>query len=358
MIPVGIYFFMDYRKRRILKILLFIAAIAAVLAAVLWNLPERQAESSGFAMDTLISVKLYGGKDPEASLTPVISLFSDTEQTISRYDADSDISKLNRGETLAPEEWFMTLLEKNLEIREETEGLFDPACGPLVDLWNIGSGSERVPEASEIADALEQISGSSILISGDTVSFGPGTIADLGASGKGAVLDRIRGYLEGTDLRGAVVSAGGSVLLYGSRKGKRPFTVAVRDPDGGVSDYLGILKLSGCFVSTSGDYERYFTAGGKRYHHILSAKDGCPADTGLRSVTVVCEDGALSDILSTAVFLSGKERGLRLLEAHQAEGVLVSDDGTVTVTQGLSSRFDLTADGYTLKIYEGIHETR
>lgn len=319
---------------------------------------EKQVEYTGFSMDTVVSVKLFGGEDPEGVLASVNRLFSDTEETVSRYVSGSEAERLNRGERIVPEPWFYDLLEKNLLIAEETDGEFDPAAGALIDLWGIGTEDPEVPEEEAIQEAFLRTGPGRVHLSETEVYLEPGTILDLGASGKGAVLDRIRTYLEETDTKGAVIAAGGSVLLYGTHAGKAEYTVAVQLPDGNSGDYLGMLTLSDCCISTSGDYERYFIKNDKRYHHILSTRTGYPADTGLRSVTVVSRDGTLSDLLSTAVFLRGREEGLKLMEKHGAEGVLVSGDGTVTVTEGLADRFRLVSGGWQLEIYEGNHKTR
>lgn len=348
---------MNIKKHKAAACLSVFLLTAVILVSTVSCRSELSAEFTGFAMDTVISVKLYGCSDPERSLSSVNRIFKETEHQISRHYQGSDVSRLNSGETLTPDEPFLLLLEKNLEMWKKTGGLFDITSGPLIDLWNIGSGSERVPEPDEIKAALEDISSERISVSGNQLTLKPGTVMDLGASGKGYVLDLIRAYLSETDTLGACISAGGSVLLYGTHDGKKTYSVAVRHPDDGAA-YLGMLTLSDCTVSTSGDYERCFFADGRRYHHILSPFTGYPAETGLRSVTIVSPDGTMSDILSTAVFLLGKERGLSLLSDYNAEGILVSDDHTVTVTQGLQDRFRLTADGYTLEIYEGLLEAR
>ena len=90
---------------------------------------------------------------------------------------------------------------------------------------------------------------------------------------------------------------------------------------------MGVLSLSGTTnVSTSGDYEKYFMQDGKRYHHILDPSTGYPADSGLISVTIVSDSGLLSDGLSTACFVLGKEKGEKLLETYGAEGVFIDQN--------------------------------
>lgn len=175
--------------------------------------------------------------------------------------------------------------------------------------------------------------------------------------GKGIACDRIKDLLdedmiaqrEDTGTQGAIVSVGGSILVYGKKPDGEKWTVAIQDPRGPDGEYMGVLSLDDTtVVSTSGDYEKYFMENGKRYHHILDPHTGYPAESGLISVTVVCENGLLSDGLSTACFVLGKERGLKLLEEYGAEGVIIDKDKKVTVTDGLQKQLTILNDSYKL----------
>ena len=127
-----------------------------------------------------------------------------------------------------------------------------------------------------------------------------------------------------------------------------PVLLDYHKPDGKyLEDLLGVLELEGeQYVSTSGDYEKYFIQDGRRYHHILDPATGCPADAGLISVTVLGENGAVSDGLSTACFVLGKEKGAALLEEYGAEGIFVDQEKNVYVTDDLMEDFRLEASGY------------
>ena len=128
-------------------------------------------------------------------------------------------------------------------------------------------------------------------------------------------------------------------MLFGQSK---KINVGIRNPRGEANDYMGILSLKDCCISTSGDYEKVLTVNGKKYHHILNPKTGYPAESGLMSVTIVCDSGLLSDALSTACFVMGYEKSLPLLKEFDAEAVFITHDNYVFVTNGLKDKFQLS----------------
>ena len=171
-----------------------------------------------------------------------------------------------------------------------------------------------------------------------------GMILDLGATGKGYALDVAYRSLISHDVSGAMVAVGGSILIYGTKdartKSDNVWRVGIRDPQGSQEDMIGYLEYA-CdkdmhrYISTSGDYEKYIEQDGIRYHHILDSGTGYPADSGLSGVTVVCDNGLISDGLSTACYVLGYEKSLALLDRYDAEAVFIDKDNNVIVTDGL-----------------------
>ena len=136
----------------------------------------------------------------------------------------------------------------------------------------------------------------------------------------------------------ALLDLGGNIQAVGSKPDGSPWRVAIRDPAG--DGNIGVVEVADQVVVTSGGYERYFEEDGVLYWHIIDPATGWPARSGLTSVTVVGESGLLCDGLSTALFVMGREGALEHWRQHRDfEAVLVSEDGSVTITAGLEGRF-------------------
>ena len=205
-----------------------------------------------------------------------------------------------------------------------------------------------MPEQEEIDELLPYVGYKNLEVNDDGALIPEGFKIDLGAVGKGIGCDISKEILDKNDVDGAVISVGGSILVYGQKPDKSPWKIAITDPRGeDESSILGGLTIDkDCYISTSGDYEKYIMKDGVRYHHILDPSTGYPADSGLISVTIVCDNGLLSDGLSTACFILGLEKSQSLLEKYNAEAVFVDKDKNVYMTDGMKDMFELTNDNY------------
>ena len=157
-------------------------------------------------------------------------------------------------------------------------------------------------------------------------------------------------YLPTAGVKYGLCSFGSTVGVFGSKPDGKKFRITVCDPDDTSKNVIS-LEIESGFVSSSGDYERYFEENGKRYYHIFDPSTGYPADSGVRSVTVCAADGALSDALATALFVMGVERSLEFYKSSgiSFEAVFITDEGVYT-TDGLKSgdTFSLLSEKYKL----------
>ena len=322
-------------------------------APVLADTEAQKYTNTDFAMDTVVSETLYTtGEDINTEIGNKIREIE--TKYLSWTDENSQIAKLNAsaGETTEVSEELAGYLARIEQLASDSDGAFDPTLGKVIRLWNIDSEDPHVPETSELDALLKDVGYQKVTLDGNKVTLAEDTTLDLGAVGKGIGCDVISDFLKDQkEVEGMILNLGGSsVFAYGHKPDDSPWKVAVTDPRDTEGDYLGVITLEGGeFLSTSGDYEKYFMEDGKRYHHILDPKTGYPVWNGLDSVTVICDSGLLADGLSTACFVLGREDALKLLEKYNAEAAFVDEDKNVYLTDGLKDRFELMKNTYTVK---------
>jgi thiamine biosynthesis lipoprotein len=171
----------------------------------------------------------------------------------------------------------------------------------------------------------------------------------LGGIAKGYASDAVAGYLKARGITRAIIDFGGNIFVLGSKAGNKPWRIGIQHPEKKRGDYIGVISVSNKAVVTSGKYERFFEAGGKRYHHILDTSTGYPVENHLSSVTLVADDAMTADAMSTAVFATGLTEGLKMMETYEGiEAVLVTNDGLMHLTSGLVGLVTIANPGFRL----------
>ena len=322
---------MANRKRLISMVAAVFLTFLLVISVVVISERSKSfniTEKSIIAMGTVVTEKVYSEK-PSAAIKDIGDIINGLENTISWRKEDSAVGILNK-EGKVQNKYLGEVIYDMQALSRLTEGKFDLTIGAVSRLWNIGEENERIPTEEEIRNALKTVGTDKVQAQGYTLRVDEGTLVDFGAIGKGFACDLIYNYLLNTDINGAVVSVGGSIVAYGdyNKKGDN-WRIAVSHPRDD-KKYLGVISLDEGFVSTSGDYERYFEKDGRRYHHILDATTGYPSESGLISVTVVAESGVMSDALSTACLLAGEKKAIEILEGAGASAILVDEKLNIT----------------------------
>ena len=151
-------------------------------------------------------------------------------------------------------------------------------------------------------------------------------------------------------MESALIYLGGSVYAKGENETGAPWRIGIKNPDSEAS-YMGIVSVKDMSVTTSGDYERYFEVEGKRYHHILDLKTGYPAESGLRSVTIISKDATLGDYLSTKCFVLGFDKSKELIEKYKVSAIFITDDRHVFYTKDLEDSFSKIDKEYSYEAF-------
>ncbi len=288
---------------------------------------------TGFYLNTVVSITLYE-KDPDALFDGCMELIASYEQMLSRTKENSDIWKINHsnGSPVIVHEETAELLSIALSYADMSEGLVDPTIGSLSDLWNFGDANEGiVPSKAEIAQALSHVNYKNVILKGNQVTLkDPDAKLDLGFIAKGYIADSVKEYLLSNRVESAIINLGGNVLTIGERPDGTPFQVGIQKPFADAGTAALTLPVRDKSLVSSGNYERYFIKDDLLYHHILSTKDGYPADSGLSGVTIISEKSVDGDALSTLCFILGYEKGKKLTDSlRDVEAVFIDADGNV-----------------------------
>ena len=250
-----------------------------------------------------------------AALERVLIALEAAENDLSTW-RETPLNRLN----LVPAETSITLtfdqcalFDRLNESSRDTDGAFDPAVGPLIDLWGVQTAA-RIPPARAVASALPsaRLAAWSFDATTCTVRRPKGGRLDSGAFGKGEAIDRAaRETAEG---EGWLVDLGGQIGVAGTPP-PQGWRIAIAHPQDRARAILELTLVEGS-VSTSGGSERDRFVRGARVGHIIDPRTGRPARFD-GSVVVWNASGFAADVLSTALYVMGVEPGLRWAEAHR-----------------------------------------
>lgn len=292
-----------------------------------------------FAMDTYVQITAYGENASQLAdaLQQAKNLILELEQKFDPADENSDIYKINHsnGEYVEISPETLEILSACETAWSSTNGAFDPTVRPLIEAWGFQSRAYAVPTPDQISDLLNSVGFDKLTKIGNTVSLPAESGLDLGAAAKGYACEKAASLLRERGVSAALLDLGGNIYSFGTKQKNEKFKIAVANPTGG--EYLCLLEITNAAVATSGSYQRYFEQNGVKYHHILNPETGKPADSGILSVTVICESATDCDILSTALFISGESGIVRLSEHYDFEAVLLLTDGRLIATPGAAA---------------------
>ncbi|MCX5668166.1 MAG: FAD:protein FMN transferase [Candidatus Omnitrophica bacterium] len=340
---------------------MLVAALSASLSSVpsCSRAPEKIIEDSRFFMGTVVQIKV--SIDPaergEAGAKDAMNLAFDEikriEDVYSVYKDTSEVSRINRlrkNERLQITDGVLNLIHKTLDYSERTDGAFDITVKPLVDLWGSARKANKPPDEPELKRALGRVGYKDVVLdeAAHTIHFKKeGMSIDLGAAAKGYATDRAVRILEENGINNALVNSGGDMYCLGKRTAHELWKVGVQHPRDRNRLFLKI-RLKDRAIDTSGDYERYFVIGGKRYSHVIDPRTGYPIGDNVVSASVIAADSTTADILATAMCVLG-EKGFGIIKREPGgiDAVLVTFEAgrlTVKMSEGIRERYDISQE--------------
>lgn len=313
--------------------------------------PLRQTQ---FMMGTTITISLYDHQD-ESILKACFDRIAELENALSMNKENTLLDEVNSQSGITPvvvNADMFDVIKKGLYYSNLTEGSFDITIGPIVKLWNIGFPEARVPSQEEIEQNLPLIDFSQVVLdeSNQTVFLSqPGMKIDLGGIAKGFTADEMVKILKANDVEHAIIDLGGNVYTLGTKVDGSPWKVGIQDPFNPRGQIIGYIPISNKSAVTSGIYERYLEADGKKYHHILDPSTGYPFENEIAGVTIISDASIDGDALSTSVFSKGIEEGLNFVNSLDGiDAIFISKDKEVYITEGVRDSFVLDNEEFTL----------
>ncbi|MGC2457924.1 MAG: FAD:protein FMN transferase [Gallionellaceae bacterium] len=352
-----------------------ICLLSSVLCLLACSKELPTYQEQGYVFGTLVEVSVYGEEDAKArqAVASVMQEFQRLHNLLHAWkpSALSDLNgALAKGDSreVTPELAF--ILKDAAQLSARSDGLFNPAIGRLIKLWGFQADEFKaaLPDEKQVAALVAAKPQMSDLVlplgrmpdyrdisaagaERVTVSSrNPAVQIDLGGYAKGYALDRAAELLGKMGVRNALINIGGNVLALGSH-GDRAWRIGIQHPR--KPGPIATLELhDGEAIGTSGDYQRYFEFGGKRYCHLIDPRNGYPVQ-GVQAVTILTHGaraGTLSDAPSKPLFISGSagwRDAARKMDIEEA--LLIDGEGTVHLTAAMQKRLEFTDNSTVLK---------
>ncbi len=292
------------------------------------------------AMGTVLEIELAARDEvaARAVLKRCFARIAELERLFTRFDPESELSRLNRaagGELLEVDRALAQILADSRGYATLTRGSFDVTVGPLVSLWWEAARRGSPPSPGEIAEARARVGSDGIEVFTDPPRAGfarAGMSVDLGGIAKGWALDRVAEILAAQGVTNAFASFGGSSFLaLGAPPGGRGWRVLLRDAEHG---FAGEMHLRDRSLSVSGSLGQSIEIAGRAWGHVIDPRRGEPLVRGAEAA-VAAPSGALAEALGKALLVLGEEEGISLVEElADAEAFWIGAGGRSRRTSG------------------------
>jgi thiamine biosynthesis lipoprotein len=301
-------------------------------------------------MGTVVTIHVVGHgtertepTERKQSVDDALAWFHEVERTCSRFDPDSELSRLSTriGARVPVSELLFEAVRFAIAVAEESDGAFDPTLGLLLEERGFNREYRSGVVVRSPFDADPAASYRDVQLDADerTIMLARPLLLDLGAVAKGLAIDMAARELEARGFGDFAIDAGGDLYLAGHNADDKPWSVGIRHPrDEG--QLYETLRVSNVAVCTSGDYERRISSDIEQDgHHLIDPRTRASA-TESASVTVLAPSAMVADALATAAFVLGPAEGLDLLERHGVDGLVVTPALERFATRGMRPDYD------------------
>lgn len=317
---------------------LYILCAAVVAVACQQMSKENVYYIRGEAQGTTYGITYIAQKPIEK--TAVDSILKVIDLSMSTYIDNSLITKINKGEHLPIDSHFEKVLSASMDIYSESEGIFDPSIGQLINAWGFGKKENHIPPTQKQIDSLLALTGMDKVHVATTPGGtfvekdNPNIQLNFNAIAQGYTSDVIAGYFLSKQITNFIVEVGGEIVIHGRNtlKGKS-WTIGIDNPlqkPDEDREIVATVELTDCGLATSGNYRKLWTDSltGQKYVHTINPKTGRPQPSNLLSATVIAPSAMLADGYATTLMaLGGIEKAKDFLAQHkELKAVLLYSD--------------------------------
>lgn len=309
-------------KNNKIKRITFYVVLTLIVAFIFLsqtNKPRMYTKTYTDFLDTVCDITIVSKTDKALSVCEEYLNFAHNE--FSAEDEYSALSQFNKSDktNVTISEDLRSVLAIGSEFTRKHPQFFSIYLDKLVKLWDISQNPTTIPTEESITEAIKSKD------------------VNLGGIAKGYITEKLKEKLLENGIESALINLGGNTYAMGKKPTGENWKIGIQSPKD-ENTIIGSITAENLAVVTSGDYQRYIDVNGIRYHHIFDPLSGYPASNGVHSVTVVCEDATLADVLSTAAFVAGVEEGHKLIKSYGANGIFITDD-TVYFSKDLENIF-------------------
>lgn len=304
---------------------------------------QQKINYSGITQGSYFSITYYDdeGRIFEAEID---SIFKEVDNSVSLWNENSIIRKVNRNEDVVVNQIFKEIFEWACKASEFSDGAFDATIGPLVSAWGFHYKKE-LEMTPEMVNSIRQLVGyQNIKIVNDrVVKANPNMTLDFNAVAQGYTTDLIGKFLESKGIFNYLVDVGGEIMARGTKPNGDFWTIGIEKPSESFDSERSVqikINLKDKGIVTSGNYRKYIEKDGIRYSHSIDPKTGYPVEQNLLSATVIADNASWADCLATICMIVGKEKASKLLEGQGVEAYFIYVEDDTIKTEWLNRHFD------------------
>jgi len=298
----------------------------------------RRINYSGVTQGSYFSISYFDEKNRTFE-NEFDSIFNEVDNSVSLWNENSIIRKVNRNEDVVVNQIFKDNFELAIKASEVSDGAFDATIGPLVAAWGFHYKKE-LEMTPEMADSIRQLVDYQkiIIIDNKVVKANPNMTLDFNAVAQGYTTDLICKFLEIKGIESYLVDVGGEIFAKGTKPNGEMWTIGIEKPAENFDSERAVqikLKIKDKGIVTSGNYRKYIEKDGIRYSHSINPKTGYPVEHSLLSATVIADNASWADCLATICMLVGKEKASKLLEGQGVEAYFIYVENGVIKSEWL-----------------------